>query len=67
MKLTPTKKKIMIWTFIMTVPIGIVAWLMAWNKLGDIWGGIIFIVLMLIVSYGNYRITRKPKEVKHGL
>lgn len=66
MKLTPVKKKILVWTLIMLVPIGIIAGLMAWNKLGDVWGGVIFAVLMIIVSFGNYWITRKPKEAKNG-
>lgn len=59
MKLTPYKKKKLLWTLIMLPFVLADTALMATGVLGKTWGGIIFIVIMLIAVYGNYRIDKK--------
>lgn len=69
MKLTTERKKLLIWTAIMSPTIGVTAALIAFKYLNELWGGLIFIFLMLIIFYGNYLIIQneQKKKAKHGL
>lgn len=60
------KQKLLWWSIGMFLPTSATAILMYLNLLNYIIGGVIFVVLMGATMYGDYRITRKPKEVKEN-
>lgn len=64
LKLSPIKKRILGWTLITAVPLACIVALLACGKISQTAAGISFFLLMLIVTCGNYRITKKQKEVK---
>lgn len=62
----PRSKAALIWSLSMGVPIIVIAALMYVDKLNQIVGGVLFILLMAIMMYGDYRIDKKyrTKEAK---
>lgn len=57
-------KALTIWTAIMAIPIVATAILTYFEKINDVWAGITFIGLIVIVTIGNLKIYKRYSVIK---
>jgi len=67
-KLSPVKKMLLLWTAATFPLIILTSIFIATGYFNQVVGGLVFIASMVVVIYGNYRITKiKPEVKKNGL